>query len=111
MIKRKKAKERFIAIKTQHVKANVLILPPTINIIGYEKAFITLRDRSEDEETKYFYDRCRAILKWASTCGAELDDIEFIDDNVVFHFSFADFNSLADFEKDYNDCVSSATEI
>ena len=110
-MRRKKAKEFFVAVKTQHVKVNFLILPTAINNLGYEKVFIALRDKSEDEESKYYYDRCRAILKWSTTCGGELYKIEFIDNDVVFYFKFSDFQSLADFEKDYEECVSSAVGI
>lgn len=108
-MRRKKANDYFIAVKTQHVKVNFLILPTAKSILGYEKVFIALRDKTEDEESRYYYDRCRAILKWASTCGGELDNIDFTDNNVIFYIKFMDFNSLTDFQKDYDQSVSDAT--
>ena len=64
-MRRKKAKEFFVAVKTQHVKVNFLILPTAIN-------------KPE------------------------------IDINCLL---FSDFQSLTDFEKDYEECVSSAVGI
>jgi len=45
---------------------------PTESLSAAERHFIVQRDYAKTEEEKRMYDRCRATVKWASTCGATL---------------------------------------
>lgn len=105
-MKRKKAK-RFIDVIAQPVKTNYMILPPVPNIHGYQNVFAALRDRTEDEESKFFYNRCCAILDWAKKCNGELEkNLEFEDSEVIFYFNFRDLKSLVKFEEEYDNQIS-----
>lgn len=63
------------------------------NIYKCEEYFITERKNTDDPVGKKNFDRCRATLQWASTCGASL--VVYADTSLynTVNFSF-EFDSL-----------------
>lgn len=80
------------------------------DIYNWETSFINLRDKTEVITEKKDYDRCRATLKWAATCGASLVKVANCDDafgkTVEFTFAFADLDAMCDFNKNLKTSVA-----
>ena len=80
------------------------------DIFHWEESFINLRDKAVVTAEKKDYDRCRATLKWASTCGASLVKVANCADafgkTIEFTFAFADLAAMCDFDKNLKTSVA-----
>lgn len=81
-----------------------------IDIHQWENIFIKLRDDTNEIEWKRDYDRCRATIKWAYTCGATLENVANLVDvdeyNVAFTFAFTHFKDMCEFYYNLTDSVN-----
>ena len=75
------------------------------NISYWENFFSRMRDNVDMSNRKMEYDRCRALLKWASTCNASLVIVKNSNDesgqNINFTFSFDNLDTMLDFSKNF----------
>lgn len=106
-------KEKFSLSQptTLIIKMNVPSVTDRIpaNIYEAENTFIRLRDKSLLQKTKQSYDCCRALLKWASTCGASLAEVKKGTKHYYFHLQFLDTASLKDFINNVEQAVQDST--
>lgn len=75
-----------------------------------EKYFINLRDREVTEAKKIEYDRGRALVKYASACGAMILHSQYDRDEnrLCIIFTFDTFEGLLDFKNNLALCVNGA---
>lgn len=76
-----------------------IILFASKDISFWEKKFIEQRDNTLNAEEKKNYDRCRAILEWASICDASLCNVSSLREEVEFTFAFNKIKNVNDFIK------------
>ncbi len=76
-----------------------------------EKYFINLRDREVNADLKREYDRGRALVKYADTCGALilLSQYDLSEKRLNIIFTFDSFEGLLDFKNNLIVCVDGAT--
>ena len=96
-----------IDIEVPMHKSIIIFTDHTIN--QWETTFINLRDNEKNVNYKRNYDRCRALLKYAYSFWAELDNISNKSGKLVFTFKFHSIEGLTNFEKDLYRAVNGAT--
>lgn len=105
-------KKRFTATLSVPVTKPVMIYA-NMDIAFQEERFIEYRDKAFIHDAKVCFDRCRALLKWAETCNATLENIQNVHerrfDTLEFTFSFTDYDSLHGFMTDLYVNVNGAT--
>ena len=69
------------------------------DIYEVEEAFRRKRDSANDSSRKIEFDRVRALLKYASTCGAQLDEIYNAHKKLVLSLCFFSLEDLTQFNK------------
>ena len=69
------------------------------DIYEVEEAFRRKRDSANDSSRKTEFDRVRALLKYASTCGAQLDEIYNAHKKLVLSLCFFSWEDLTQFNK------------
>ena len=81
----------------------------------YENFFTSLRDKTKDNNEKFLYDRCRALIKWATACGGMVRGIENYEERMknylICEFKFYNFDSLQIFIRDLEVCVNKAIDV
>lgn len=90
-----------------------VVIYADMSIDFQQKRFSEYRDNSFIHDAKICFDRCRALLKWAETCNAKLDNIRNAHirrfDALEFTFSFTGYDDLQAFMKDLYESVNEAT--
>lgn len=104
-----KAVSYSITIEVPIMTKPILVLA-TKNISYWENSFINLRDKTVVTAEKKDYDRCRATLKWASTCGASLVKVANCTDEfgkkIQFTFAFINLVDMCDFAQNLKSSVA-----
>lgn len=78
------------------------------NIYDCEKYVIKERDKAVDPIEKKALDKCRAVIQWASACGASLVKAEYtIFDTIEFSFTFDSLEFMLKFNKELNSRIES----
>lgn len=103
---------RFTATLSVPVTKPVVIYAD-MSITFQQERFIEYRDKAFIHDAKICFDRCRALLKWAETCNAELNSIKNVHtrrfDSLEFTFSFTGYDDMSAFMKDLYVSVNGAT--
>lgn len=79
------------------------------NIYEVEEAFAKKRERTDDKRRKIEFDRVRALLKYASTFSAQLEEIYNSHKKLVITLSFDSLESLNQFSNTMSSEVNNAT--
>lgn len=86
-----------------------LVIPKDQSIYSAEYSFTVKRDRVSDHARKVELDRARAVLKYASCCGATLNEMHNADHKLKITLGFTSIESLINFRDTMGSAVSSAT--
>lgn len=93
--------ERYtIVISVQVTQKFALIKGQDIDAL--EKSFIKKRDTRRKIKDKVELDRVRTVLKYASTCGAQLGDYEKRNEKLSMEFIFGSLDSMVYFKNHVN---------
>jgi hypothetical protein len=79
------------------------------DIYSAEERYIAKRDESDDVQEKICYDRARAVIKWASSCGATIKSQRVEQGQLHFVFGFPALEQLKEFHKNASINISGAT--
>lgn len=81
--------------------------------IDWEEFFIKKRDAAKDYSLQKEFDLCRAVIKWAETCGGKINYCKNATDSynqpvIEFEICFSDKDSYNRFDEDFDICVKSS---
>ena len=79
------------------------------DIFQWEGIFVLHRDNERNIAYKRNYDRCRALLNYAYSCGGDLKEVSNGNGSIIFTFKFDSIDALETFEKDLQKAVEGAT--
>ncbi len=102
-----KATSFSVTVETPIHEHLVLFKDRTTN--EWEDIFISRRDKEQNPVYKRNYDRCRAILKYSSSCSGKLENISNGCNAIIFTFVFSSIELLNTFVKDLNEAVETST--
>lgn len=76
----------------------------------WEEFFIKKREAAKDYSLKKEFDTCRAVIKWAETCGGKINYCENAKDSykqpvIEFEITFSDRDSYNRFDENFDICV------
>ena len=74
-----------------------LVIPKEQSIYSAELCFVVERDRVSDHARKVELDRARDVLRYASRCGATLNEMHNADHKLNITLGFTNVGSLIDF--------------
>ena len=78
------------------------------DIYSTEERYIAKRDESQNAIHKEYYDRARAVCKYAGTLGAKLKTQHVEQGKLYFIFSFPELKQLIEFQEAIENIVESA---
>lgn len=78
--------ERYALVVSIPMQKTMLIMKE--NIAEAEEYFALKRDKATDQEVKVEFDRARALLKYAASCGGELEELSYKDSKLKVMLSF-----------------------
>ena len=74
-----------------------LVIPKNQSIYSAEYSFVVNRDSVSDHARKVELDRARDVLRYASRCGATLNDMHNADQKLKITLGFTNMESLINF--------------
>lgn len=83
-----------------------LIVEQRKNIYRWENDFSKFKEECTTSYGKKNYDRCRSILKWATTFGASLSNVIAYRNAIEFTLVFDSIDSLIAFNKGLKDFIN-----
>lgn len=99
--------ERYALVVSIPMQRTMLIMKD--NIAEAEEYFCLKRDKATEHEEKVEFDRARALLKYAASCGGELEELRYKDSKLKVMLSFDSEDQMYGFKNSMATAVAVAS--